>query len=71
MAGVGTMQATLVAEVRQNTIRINYVERDIKNTAAAFETNVDKITRHAEKNLEQQRELISLVHTMLKQYKQP
>lgn len=59
LAGVGTMQATLVGDVREHSTRIATVSREIDATNKSVNGRVDRITRLMESILETNRQLLS------------
>lgn len=59
LAGVGTMQATIIGDVRTHETRIAHIEADAKQQAVGFEHRMDKLVRMLEALLETNRELIS------------
>ena len=60
LAGVGTMQASLVGDVRDHTTRLAHVEQDSIAQMAMFEQRMDKLVRMLESLLETNRELIAM-----------
>lgn len=61
LAGVGTMQATLVGDVREHTTRINHVEAQQKSSDVLFEQRISYIVKLLEQTMESNREMISMV----------
>ena len=61
LAGVGTMQASLIGDVRDHTIRLNHIEKDIAAQADQTEKRLANVVRLMEGLLETNRELISVI----------
>lgn len=59
LAGVGTMQATIIGDVRTHETRISHIESDARKQSVEFEQRMDKLVRMLEALLETNRELIS------------
>lgn len=59
LGGVGTMQATIVGDVRTHETRIAHIEADAKQQMQGFEYRMDKLVRMLESLLETNRELIA------------
>lgn len=62
LAGVGTMQASLVGDVRDHSIRITHIETESVKQMAQFEQRMDKIVRMLEALIETNRELLAALN---------
>jgi hypothetical protein len=60
LAGVGTMQASLIGDVRDHTTRISHIEQDAKAQQLMFEERMDKLVRMLEALVSTNRELIAM-----------
>lgn len=59
LAGVGTMQATLVGDVREHTTKINSINHAIEASEDSVNGRIDRITRMMESILESNRQLLA------------
>ena len=59
LGGVGTMQATIVGDVKTHETRLTHIEADAKQQVLAFEQRMDKLVRMMESLLQTNRELIA------------
>lgn len=59
LAGVGTMQATLVGDVREHATKLNSISRDMEVSEASVSGRIDRITRMMESILESNRQLLA------------
>lgn len=62
LAGVGTMQASLVGDVRDHSIRITHIETESVKQMAQFEQRMDKLVRMLEALIETNRELLAALN---------
>lgn len=67
LSGIGTMQATLIADSHENTVKIRQLEKYREEDKALFEKRLDNVVRLWEANLEAERELISALKQQNKQ----
>lgn len=63
LAGVGTMQASLIGDVRDHSTRLNHIERDMVQQAEQTERRLANVVRLMEGLLETNRELIVVIKT--------
>jgi hypothetical protein len=61
LAGVGTMQASLIGDVRDHAVRLSHIESDLTKQQQATETRIQNVVRLMEGLLETNRELISVI----------
>lgn len=59
LAGVGTMQATLVGDVREHSTKLKTIEHNIEATEGSVNGRIDRITRMMESILESNRQLLA------------
>jgi uncharacterized protein YpmS len=59
LAGVGTMQATLVGDVRDHTVRLQQVASNRETDMDSVSQRIERITRLMESILESNRQLLS------------
>lgn len=62
LAGVGTMQASLIGDVRDHTVRLAHVEKDVAAQADQTEKRLANVVKLMESLLETNRELIVLLN---------
>jgi hypothetical protein len=62
LAGVGTMQASLIGDVRDHTTKIAHIEKDFVAEQSQVDRRLDNIARLMESMLETNRELIVLLN---------
>lgn len=65
LSGVGTMQATLVSDSREHTLKILSLENQQQQTRDLFEKRMDNVVRLWEASLESNRELVALLRTQI------
>ena len=61
LAGVGTMQASLIGDVRDHSTRLDHIEKDIASQSESTERRLANVVRLMEGLLETNRELISVI----------
>lgn len=59
LSGIGTMQATLVSDSHEHSLKIKYLEEYRAEDKVMFEKRLDNVVRLWEATLESQRELIA------------
>ena len=66
LAGVGTMQASLIGDVRDHSTRINHIERDVSVQTDAMEKRFTHVVQLLDEMLQTNRELIVLLNNKIK-----
>jgi uncharacterized protein YpmS len=59
LAGVGTMQATLVGDVREHATKLNAINHTLEASESSVNNRIDRITRMMESILESNRQLLA------------